>query len=150
MSAGMSSLKIKGLILTHPVAWREGNRGYRFTGPGAPEVSRGAREDQIMCIKRGPGMAESYTPEGPWKVVYGCDPAVYQSHPRKCNKAQIAIKCRIHKKWGLVKPPRQRFPGCQRFSGLRVFGVPGVALAPSVPGPLEAAGFQRITGPNGF
>jgi hypothetical protein len=75
-----------------PVAWRGGNRGNRFMGPGAPEGSRGAREDQIMRIKRGPGKAESRAPEGPWKVVYGCDPAVFQSHPGKCKKAQIVIK----------------------------------------------------------
>jgi hypothetical protein len=112
------------------VAWREGNRGNRFTGPRALKDSRGAREDQIMHIKRGPGKAESRAPEGPWKVVYGCDPAVYQSHPGKGNRAQIAIKCRIDKKRGLVRPPR-------------LIGDPKVSRLPEVLGP------QGFWGPRG-
>jgi hypothetical protein len=63
------------------VTWRGGNRGNRFSGPGALEGSRGARKDQIMRIKRGPRKAELHAPAGPWKVVNGCDPAVSQSHP---------------------------------------------------------------------
>jgi hypothetical protein len=89
--------------LSASVPWRGGNRGNRFTGPGAKEGSRGAREDRITRIERGPGKAKSRAsegpgkaklraPEGPWKVVYGCDPAVSGSHPGKCNKAHIAIK----------------------------------------------------------
>jgi hypothetical protein len=74
------------------VAWRGGNRGNRFTGPGAPESSRGAREDQITCIEKGHRKAKSRSLEGLWKVVYGCVLADSWSDPEKCNKAQIAIK----------------------------------------------------------
>jgi hypothetical protein len=85
------------------VPWTGGNRGNRFTGPGVPEGSKGAREDRITRVERGPGKAKSRATEGPgkaklraqegpWKVVYGCDPAVSRSHPGKCNKAHIAIK----------------------------------------------------------
>jgi hypothetical protein len=60
-----------------PVAQRGGNRGHKVMGPGAPAGSRGAREDQITRIKWGPEKAKSCAPEGPRKVVYGHDPAVF-------------------------------------------------------------------------
>jgi hypothetical protein len=52
-------------LAAYTVAWRGGNRGNRFMGPRAPEGSRGAQEDQITHVERGPGKAGSRAPEGP-------------------------------------------------------------------------------------
>jgi hypothetical protein len=73
---------------------RGGHRGHKMTGPGVSEGSRGAREDQIMCLKGGPGRpnhvlewgprkAKPRAPDGPRKVLYGHDLAISQSHPGK-------------------------------------------------------------------
>jgi hypothetical protein len=69
--------RTKKLSYPSTVAHRGGDRGHKVTGPGAPAGSREAREDHIMCIKWGPGKAKSCAPEGPRKVIYGHDPAVF-------------------------------------------------------------------------
>jgi hypothetical protein len=92
-------------IFSYSVLWTGGNRGNRFTGPGAPEGSRGAWEDQITRVQRGPGKA----------------------------KSQLCF--RIDKKWGLVLPPGlighpkvsrlPEVPGPQGFLGPRTHEVSG-------------------------
>ena len=59
------------------MAQRGGNGGHKVMGLGAPAGSRGALEDQTMCIKWGPRKAKSRAAEGPRKVVYGDDPALF-------------------------------------------------------------------------
>jgi hypothetical protein len=110
------------------VTWRGGNRGNRFTGPGAPEGSRGARKDQITCVERGPGKAESRAPEEPWKVVNGCFPADSWSIPGKCKKAQIAIKsllCFRKDKNGVSWAP-WAYWGPNSFQAARDSWAPGI------------------------
>jgi hypothetical protein len=59
-------------------AQRGNDRGDKNMGPGAPASPRGARDDQIMCIKWGPGKTKSLAPEGPRKMIYGHDLAIFQ------------------------------------------------------------------------
>jgi hypothetical protein len=67
------------VIVTPSGAQRGGDRGDRGDKVTGPQQALGvAREDQIMHIKWGPGKAKSGAPEGPRKVVYVHDPAVFQ------------------------------------------------------------------------
>jgi hypothetical protein len=68
---------VSSLPWPHAVAQRGGDRDDKVMGPGATAGSKGAWEDQIMRIKWGPGKAKSHAPEGPRKVVYGHNPAVF-------------------------------------------------------------------------
>jgi hypothetical protein len=58
------------------VEWRGGDRDDKVTEPGALACSRGAREDQITCIKWGPAKAKSHAPEGLRKMEHGHVPAL--------------------------------------------------------------------------
>jgi hypothetical protein len=48
-------------------AWRRGDRGDKVMRPGAPAGTRGAREEQIMRIKWGPGRPNHVLQKGPEK-----------------------------------------------------------------------------------
>jgi hypothetical protein len=86
------------------VAQRGGDRGDKVIWPRATAGSRGARENQIMCIKWGPGKAKSCAPEGSRKVVYG---RLYFS----CSFGQLIIGTRPYLCYRFGPKGRGRDPG---------------------------------------